>query len=215
MAESDRSFLMAFITNMVITLIMCLIFIILRKRMKKIYEPRTLNEDINSPPKNDNYIGWIKSTIMFSDEKLLKSCGGDSLIYVRFLRICLFIILLQAIFGILILGPVNFSGKNKNLPDDNPKKTVGLEIISMSNIPNASNLLWFHTIGIFVNTIITLRFLITESANYIDFNNNQMRSTKKIENYTTMVSEIPKGENYDDDGLRELFQQMYPSWNGL
>jgi hypothetical protein len=108
-STEDSAFLVSFVTNLLIGLIVIISFLVLRRTTYFYRFYARVNDDKARPHRS--LFGWIKPTFLRSEEVIFRDYGLDTLMYIKFLKMCLLIILVQSSYGIIILFPVNTNGE--------------------------------------------------------------------------------------------------------
>ena len=94
--------------------------------------------------------GWIIPSFSYPDNALLLTHGPDALVFVMFLRVCLFLVALVAVPSLLIILPLNYSGKEYVTNAHITK--IGR--LSMSNLAADSSKLTAHALFTWVYSFV-------------------------------------------------------------
>ncbi|KAJ2706257.1 hypothetical protein FB645_001773 [Coemansia sp. IMI 203386] len=95
--------------------IIILVFSALRLRWPYIFSPRT-RLTITAPPfLSKRFFGWILATMRTPETHILNTLGLDSVIFLRFYKMCIRLLLDVAFFSIVIIWPLNIRWSKSNL----------------------------------------------------------------------------------------------------
>ncbi|KAJ2498586.1 hypothetical protein GGH96_004196 [Coemansia sp. RSA 1972] len=96
-------------------LLFILLFSALRLRWPFIFSPRT-RLTITSPPYlSHKFFGWFLATMRTPETYVLNTLGLDSVIFLRFYKMCMRLLLDVAFFSIVIIWPINIYWSKVNL----------------------------------------------------------------------------------------------------
>lgn len=95
-----------------------LLFSVLRLRWPYIFSPR-IRLTITAPPYlSRKFFGWIMATIKTPETHILNTLGLDAVMFLRFYKMCMRLLLDIAFFSIVILWPINIHWSKVNLNPD-------------------------------------------------------------------------------------------------
>ena len=189
----------------VIVLVFCVMFFsIYRRYDDKIYAPKADLMPERTPPKipNNTTFGWIYDVYSIDDNVLIDKGGYDVLFFIRFYRISFKIFLCFAIYAWGVLLPINGTGNAAT--DDN-----SFELWSMTNIKQGSSRCWYHLIGIYILTGITIYFLEKEFVVYAKHRHIYLRQ-RRAHLRTVLVEGIPH-KMRSTVTLATYFEALYPN----
>nr|CAG8501197.1 8973_t:CDS:2 [Entrophospora candida] len=201
---SIETFSSAAIFNGALTIGMFIAFELVRKRNKKIYEPRTylLPESKRTPAASSGFLRWMVSTNSLTDDQIIRRIGLDSYMFIRFQRLFMIVFAIFSVLGIAVILPINyFNYHEQGSPDVLEKFTIG-------NIGNEnSNKLWAHALMSYVFTGIVVYMSHRELNHYIRLRHEFLsspghRTSPKAT--TILVTGIPNELN-NQESLRSLF----------
>ncbi|KAJ2795994.1 hypothetical protein H4R21_004890, partial [Coemansia helicoidea] len=96
-------------------LVFVLLFSALRLRWPFIFSPRT-RLTITAPPYlSRRFFGWILATMRTPEAYILNTLGLDTVIFLRFYKMCMRLLLDVAFFSLLIIWPINIYWSKANL----------------------------------------------------------------------------------------------------
>ena len=112
-------------TSFAITLVIALIFCLLRPWNTVVYAPRLRHADEKHapPPVGKGLFAWVTPVIKTREQAVIEKVGLDAAIFLRFIKMCRNMFLVLSILGCAILIPVNvvtgnlqtFKGNNFNV----------------------------------------------------------------------------------------------------
>ncbi len=127
--SSTSAFVSSLVFNGLIFVAFVTGFILLRKKYKRVYEPRTMVSTIapekspESPPAGG--MSWLPVLLHMQNQKIIDRCGLDAYFFLRYMRMMMFIFLGGIVLTWPILFPVNATGGGGQ---------TGLDMLSFSNV---------------------------------------------------------------------------------
>ncbi|KAJ6262639.1 hypothetical protein Dda_3451 [Drechslerella dactyloides] len=170
-------------------------FILIRRRLARIYEPRTYmvpeRKKTVAPPKG--WFSWLPAMLTTRDPEYISKSGLDAFCFLRFLRMMLKICILQAVLIMPIMLPLNATGgmdKRENSP------VQGLDRLSWGNIApekeerrTAALLMAVYAIGVVLYvTYDEMRGFVRLRQAYLTSPQHRLRASAT----TVLVTSIPK-----------------------
>lgn len=138
-SNSASGLVSTLVVNLVISGAMVLLFVLLRRREKRTYMPRTylgtLRQFELTPPSSTGLISWIKDMYRLPDTYVLQHHSMDAYFLLRYLKIVSII----CFVGCLVTWPVLFS---VNATGGGTKQQ--LDILSISNVSNTLGRYYAH-----------------------------------------------------------------------
>lgn len=197
------------------------IFEILRRRIPNVYEGRRYmhakgvplgyyHDRVQAPP-SPSYavLGWISSTINFSHEQISETHGLDYALYLRFLRLMIFLFLVL-LLPAFVLVPIYASATNKDLPKADHRRTIGIQQWALANISSSDSWRFWVTVVVdYVITIVVIIFLYFEFSYYAKCR-IQYRASKNPSNYALLVRDIPPQYSSPSD-VDNFWARFFPS----
>ena len=197
-------------------MVFVLVFIIIRKTHKRVYEPRaivkSLPNDIQPDEASTGLFSWLTSLLKRPETFIIQYAGADGYFFLRFLFEFCCICILGAIITWPILFPVNATNGNNNQPGSTVK---GFDILTLSNIRNK----WRTFAHVFLSWILfgAVIFLIYRELVYYTTFRHVLQTTplydSLLSSRTLMLTEIPT-EKLTDDILRNYFPSATNIWYG-
>eukprot|EP01125_Pyxidicula_operculata_P013371 TRINITY_DN4430_c0_g1_i2.p1 TRINITY_DN4430_c0_g1~~TRINITY_DN4430_c0_g1_i2.p1 ORF type:complete len:879 (+),score=125.77 TRINITY_DN4430_c0_g1_i2:286-2637(+) len=124
----------------------------------------------------------------------------------------IFVTGLIALFGLIIMIPINYTGSFKDFGIDSNKTVTGLATISMANIdpdnPEDEKRFYAHSIASIFNTLVVCIGLYNVYRKYVSYRVEHL-SRKRPENYTVRLSGFDKSY-FTEDKIREYFDRISP-----
>ncbi|KAG7192960.1 uncharacterized protein KQ657_001065 [Scheffersomyces spartinae] len=206
--NSVSAFLWALVPALIVFAVYLLIFVIMRKKQKRVYEPRSLVSTVpndlqpENPPRGA--FSWITTLMKKSETYLIQYAGVDGYFFIRFL----FEFAIVCIFGILLTWPILFPINATNSRDQK-----GLDMLSYSNVKSK----WRFLAHVFVSWVFfgSVLFLIYRELRYYTTFRHVLQTTPMYDSLlssrTVLLTELPK-DLMDEDELRQLFPSALKVW---
>ena len=193
------------LVNIIILFSCGLFFSVYRMYDTQIFAPKCALMPERCPPKlsNTTLFGWVSELFYTDDEMVIAKGGYDILFFLRFYRLAYKIFSVFAIYAWGILLPVNATGRG--IVDNNNT----FELWSMTNLKQGSDRCWFHLVGIYLLTIITIYFLEKEFVVYAKYRHAYLRQ-RHAHLRTVLVEGIPN-KMRSTITLATYFETLYPN----
>ena len=96
-------------TSFVITVVIALVFCLLRPWNTVVYAPRLRHADEKHapPPVGKGLFAWVTPVIKTREQAVIEKVGLDAAIFLRFIKMCRNMFLVLSVIGCAILIPVN------------------------------------------------------------------------------------------------------------
>lgn len=188
----------------VIVLAGCVLFFsFYRMYDDKIFSPKSALMPDRTPPRipNDTAFGWIYHLWSIDDNILIDKGGYDVLFFIRFYRLSFKIFVSFTVYAWAVLLPINGTGSAGTAENS-------FEVWSMTNIPQGSPRCWFHLIGMYMLTGITIFFLEKEFVVYAKHRHVFLRQ-RHAHLRTVLVEGIPH-KMRSTRTLATYFETLYP-----
>ncbi|KAJ5281038.1 hypothetical protein N7478_006410 [Penicillium angulare] len=214
--ESLSSFLASLATSIVIFAVEFFVFLALKDKLTRIYQPRTylVSDRERTAPSPPGIFRWIAPVFQTSDAELIQRSGLDAYFFLRYLRMLLKIFVPLALLLIPVLIPVNYAGgKGTTLIDVSTNSTArytvtGLDKLAWGNIkPTQTHRYWAHLILAIIAIIYICFTFFYELRVYIRMRQAYMTSPQhrlRASATTLLVTAIPQ-EWLSYDALNGLF----------
>jgi hypothetical protein len=193
----------AFITSLIfntgITLVLLVVFSILRPRFDFVYQPnlKLLTEFISKKiPEtklrllrklelSDALFAWLTPAFKVNTDELYDLVGFDAFVYLRFLRLCFRMAAFSLPYAVIVLIPINLHGDNDQ---------EGMDILTLGNIAQQSSKLWLHLIGVWLFSFLMYYLLYTEWQVYVEYRQRYLKE-KKENHFSVLVTQLPPEVN--------------------
>ncbi|KAJ5718762.1 hypothetical protein N7488_004408 [Penicillium malachiteum] len=212
--ESLSTFLASLGTSIVIFAVEFFVFLALKDKLTRIYQPRTYlvpdRERMNPAP--SGLFRWISPVFQTSDADLIQRSGLDTYFFLRYLRMLLKIFIPLTFLLVPVLIPINrVGGKGTSLVEgtNGSHYTVtGLDQLSWSNVkPTQTHRYWAHLIMAIIVVVYVCAIFFDELRGYIRMRQAYMTSPQhrlRASATTVLVTAIPT-EWLTFDALNNLF----------
>ena len=147
---------------------------------------------------------WVGKIFGISWKQVREAVGLDAYFYLRYIRMCLKITSVSAIWAVIILFPVYAFGDNG---------ATGWYHISIANVSMGSDIIWVSILYIYFFTFFVLFVMKQEYKHYVelrlDFLGKGDGLTEPQHQYSVIVENIPK-ELRGDKMLYNYFDKLFP-----
>ncbi|KAJ2378062.1 hypothetical protein IW150_001011, partial [Coemansia sp. RSA 2607] len=172
-----------------------LVFVFLRPKNQRVYGRRykALQNDERRPPKiGRGLFEWVAPLWRADERFLLDTVDLDSVFFLRFMKLGMWLMGIFGFLGMCIIVPVNFSnGNNENVTGN--LKEFALLWITLYHITNL-NVFALHVVAAYVFTAIFFYFIVREYKHYARAKQDYFASPqylRKLQSRTIMVSRLP------------------------
>ena len=202
--QSAAQFAASFIAAIVIFVVQIGVFLLIKDRFARIYQPRTylVPERERTTPAPPGWFKWIKPVLHTSNSEFVHRCGLDAYFFLRYLRTLLKIFVPAACVILPILLPINLVGGRG--PDygaggkdasGNALNVSGLNTLAWGNVrPDKTNRYWAHWLLALALIVWICYVSFDELRNYIRMRQAYMTSPQhrlRASATTVLVSSIP------------------------
>jgi len=196
---------LTFALNVIAAFIILIVFGQRRKNLQRQYDysTRRLQLPKQTPPDLPRRycFGWMLPCLTISYDDILYYAGLDALMYIRSHYLGMKIFSVFAVYGLLVLVPLNSFGNGGELSLFN--------IMTLSNISNESPKMWAHVVGIYLLTAITMWQLVIEFRCYTRLRHEFLRRRRAMFR-SVLVEEVPT-QLRSQVNLRAYFEKLYPN----
>ena len=199
--QSASQFAASFITAIAVFGIQVAIFLLIKDRFARIYQPRTylVPERERTNPSPLGWWKWIKPVISTSNSDFVQKCGLDAYFFLRYLRTLLKIFVPAALVILPILIPINMiHGRGAHFAlgkNENASNVTGLDQLAWGNVaPNHTDRYWAHWLLAFALIVWICYVSFDELRNYIRMRQAYLTSPQhrlRASATTVLVSSIP------------------------
>lgn len=214
---SLQSFISSLVLNFVSFAVFLILFIILRTRLHRIYEPRAYIEDLQKEKRMKRLPrkpwGWIAPVYRTFNDKdfIIEKSGIDCYFFIRFLRMVVIIFLPALLLVWPILLPINIvDGVNDN-PLAGQTAVTGLDRLAFGNVSRAhTSRYWAHLVLAYAFVIWICIVTCYEMIHFVKVRQEWLVSKRhkaKASATTVLITTIPK-PFLDEQKLRDLFSVL-------
>lgn len=177
-------------------------------------DPRHRNYDgspiLALPRPSHRPLSWVLPTLRYTEAATIHTHGLDVAMYIRFLATQTKIFFVLTIFTAIVLYPTYITASNKDLPEDEPNRAVGIEIASLANVPDKSNRLWVTLFSEIVIVATVLIFLYRDIVRYTALRRvYRSDALRNPSNYAVIVQDIPE-QSRTLPKIYRLFDSLLP-----
>lgn len=104
-------------TSIAITLVLALLFSLLRPHHAAVYAPRLKrgNKAHAPPPVGKGFLSWLGPVLRTNEAQTVDTVGIDAAVFLRFTRMCRNMFLVMSVIGCGVMIPTNLTGSDKNI----------------------------------------------------------------------------------------------------
>ncbi|KAJ5132033.1 hypothetical protein N7448_006191 [Penicillium atrosanguineum] len=212
---SIQTFLASLATATVVFVVEFLLFLLLKGKLTRIYQPRTylVPDRERTEPSPPGLFRWIGPVFRTSSSEFIQKCGLDAYFFLRYLRMLLKIFVPLGLMIIPVLIPINRVGgkgtSRKNATDSSSSWDVtGLDQLAWGNVkPEHTSRYWAHLVMAVLVIVYVCAIFFDELRGYIRLRQAYMTSPQhrlRASATTVLVTAIPPGW-HDVDSLDSLF----------
>ncbi|EZF34642.1 hypothetical protein TMEN_503 [Trichophyton mentagrophytes] len=201
---SISTFLASLATAIIVFAVEFVIFLILKSKLTRIYQPRTylVPERERTAPSPAGLFRWIIPVFRTSNSEFIKKCGLDAYFFLRYLRMLLKIFIPLSIVILPILIPINKVGGRDTSPIDpldheftTRYNVSGLDQLAWGNVrPEHSQRYWAHLILAVIVVVYVCGIFFDEFRGYIRLRQSYLTSPQhrlRASATTVLVTSIP------------------------
>jgi len=214
--QSAGAFASSLTTAIVVFSIQALVFLLIKDRFARIYQPRTYLVPVRerTDPAAPGWFKWIKTVLSTGNAEFVQKCGLDAYFFLRYLRMLLKIFVPAAIVIIPILIPLNaVGGKGSDwaLTHSDSANVTGLDQLAWGNVRPANyRRYWGHWTLALCLIVYVCYIAFDELRNYIRMRQAYITSPQhrlRASATTVLVSSIPEKWCTVEalDGLYDVF----------
>ncbi|KAJ5051484.1 uncharacterized protein L3040_001260 [Drepanopeziza brunnea f. sp. 'multigermtubi'] len=187
------------------------LFLILRPKQKRVYQPRTYLETLYQSEKTEEVpsgkFNWLKPFSDLSDEYVLNHQSLDGYLYLRFIKMLTVICFVGSCITFPILFPVNATAGGT---------AQQFDLLSFANIPkNGKNRYYAHVFVAWIFFSFVMYVITRETIYFINIRHAYLLSpfnSTRISSRTVLFTDVP-AEYHNQENLAALFGgSMRRSW---
>ncbi|KAL4878975.1 hypothetical protein BJY04DRAFT_194509 [Aspergillus karnatakaensis] len=200
---SIKTFLASLATAVVIFAIEFLLFLLLKGKLTRIYQPRTylVPDRERTQPSPPGLFRWVSPIFRTSSSEFIQKCGLDAYFFLRYLRMLLKIFLPLACLILPTLLPLNkVGGKDKTFQNGTDAgdrwNVTGLDQLAWGNVaPENTHRYWGHLVMAVIVIVYVCAIFFDELRGYIRLRQAYLTSPQhrlRASATTVLVTAIPQ-----------------------
>ncbi|KAK5955526.1 hypothetical protein OHC33_003166 [Knufia fluminis] len=201
-SQSAGQFAASLVTGIVTFAVQFLIFLLIKDRLARIYQPRTylVPPRERTDPAEAGWFKWVKSVLSTSNSEFVQKCGLDAYFFLRYLRTLLKIFVPAAFVLLPVLIPLNSHGGRGpewalTHDGDSNSNVTGLNQLAWGNVkPENYQRYWGHWLMALSFVVWICYVAFDELKNYIRMRQAYITSPQhrlRASATTVLVSSIP------------------------
>ncbi|KNG89489.1 hypothetical protein ANOM_002241 [Aspergillus nomiae NRRL 13137] len=198
-----NTFLASLATAIVIFAVQFLLFLLLKSKLTRIYQPRTylVPDRERTEPSPPGLFRWVVPVFRTSSTEFIQKCGLDAYFFLRYLRMLLKIFVPLGCIILPVLLPLNKAGGKdqhyKNGTESgNTWNVTGLDQLAWGNVtPENTSRYWGHLIMAIITIVYVCAVFYDELRNYIRLRQAYLTSPQhrlRASATTVLVTAIPE-----------------------
>ncbi|CAF1480324.1 unnamed protein product [Rotaria sp. Silwood1] len=204
------------LVNLIISAILLLLFVYLRRRFsdsRNITDGSEISNLLYGRSNASRYLTdnthwlWVRDLFRITNEDIYKNCSVDAYYYLLFHTYLIIYLIFVTLFSLAVILPVNFQGRQGTNEEKFAQTTIG-------NLSPNSSLLWIHacTSILFVLVGIIVVYLYKSTTRYYTTEDMyEDEESKEKASRTLIIRGIPRNV-CDEEKLNEYFREAYPSF---
>ncbi|KAJ5561755.1 hypothetical protein N7535_003784 [Penicillium sp. DV-2018c] len=198
-------------TSIGITILLALLFSLVRPRHSLVYAPKVKHADLkHAPPRvGKGMFAWVKPVIHTREAQLVETVGLDAAIFLRFTKMCRNIFICLSIIGCLVMIPVNVT-QSKEPSDSSTSSTFNM--MTPLNISNPTAI-WSQVVCAWAFDFIVAFFLWRNYRAVRALRRKYFQSSeyqRSLHARTLMITDIPPNGR-TDEGILRLTDKVNPT----
>ncbi|KAH0541414.1 hypothetical protein FGG08_004104 [Glutinoglossum americanum] len=205
---SENAFWSALSTSLGFTVLVNLLFCLLRPYNAVVYAPRLKHADEKHtpPPLSKGFFAWVTPIVKTREPFFVDKVGLDAAVFLRFTRMCRNLFLAMSIIGCGVMIPVNVRSS-----DSFGYKLSAFVLMTPQNVFGRA--MWAHVVCAWVFDVLVVFFLwrnykVVARLRRSYFESPEYQSS--LHARTLLVTDIP-GASRTDDGIAQLVESIKPT----
>ncbi|GIJ88580.1 hypothetical protein Asppvi_007504 [Aspergillus pseudoviridinutans] len=197
-----QTFLASLATAVIVFAIEFLLFLLLKGKLTRIYQPRTylVPDRERTKPSPPGLFSWVGPVFRTSSSEFIQKCGLDAYFFLRYLRMLLKIFVPLGCIVLPILLPLNkVGGKDRNFKNatgtGDTWNVTGLDQLAWGNVaPEHVQRYWAHLIMAVIVVVYVCAIFFDELKGYIRLRQAYLTSPQhrlRASATTVLVTAIP------------------------
>ncbi|KAI9786649.1 MAG: Transmembrane protein 63C [Geoglossum umbratile] len=205
---SENAFWSALGVSIGFTIVINLLFCILRPYNTVVYAPRLKHADEkHAPPQlSKGFFSWVKPVVKTREPYFVEKVGLDATVFLRFTRMCRNLFLTMSIIGCAVMIPVNVSSSNSY-----GTKLSAFVLMTPQNVFGQA--IWAHVVCAWSFDIIIMIFLWWNYRAVTRLRRDYFESPEyqnSLHARTLLITDIPNASR-TDDGIAQIVEQAKPT----
>ncbi|KAJ3569623.1 hypothetical protein NP233_g4933 [Leucocoprinus birnbaumii] len=187
--NTTNNFLSALVVNGALLGVEVGAFLILKKRLWRIYSPRTiLPPPDKRAPQFSGMVGWLPALIRYPTEDIIDKNGLDAYMFLRYLKLLIRIFLIFTLLTFAVIIPADATGITSS--------KSALERISWTNIiePKDQDRFFAHIVVVYILTFIVIWMIRREMSDFIHLRQQFLLShshSRLPQARTVLITSVP------------------------
>ncbi|KAJ5815680.1 hypothetical protein N7474_007457 [Penicillium riverlandense] len=197
-----KTFVASLATAIVVFAVEFLLFLLLKGKLTRIYQPRTylVPDRERTKPSPPGLFRWIAPVFRTSSSEFIQKCGLDAYFFLRYLRMLLKIFVPLGLLILPVLLPLNrVDGKGTtymNVTSGNRWNVTGLDQLAWGNVtPQHTSRYWAHCVIAVIVVFYVCAVFFDELRGYIRLRQAYLTSPQhrlRASATTVLVTTIPR-----------------------
>lgn len=160
-----------------------------RRKHRDAYAARNRSAEYRVPLVEKAYcfMGWIASVIRLSDEEVMEYCGLDTLIFLRFQRLC-GKIAACGVFCSIFLFPIYATAPQEKNVD--PETIDILQKLSLGNVMASDSRLYASIFASWALSLLTMYLIYLEYQVYVNLR-HEFLQRPEVQQYSVLIHNLP------------------------
>nr|XP_023886615.1 CSC1-like protein At4g02900 [Quercus suber] len=188
----------------------------------RVYFPKWYLKGLRSSPKSSvalgrfvnldfkmymRFLNWMPAALKMPEPELVEHAGLDSAVYIRIYLLGLKILFPITILTLVVLVPVNWTGKTLELAKFKNLTFSNIDKLSISNIPTGSKRFWAHLVMSYVCSFWTFYVLYKEYKKVATMRLEFLASEcRRPDQFTVLVRNVPPDP---DESVSEHIEHFF------
>ncbi|KAJ6018927.1 hypothetical protein N7522_000994 [Penicillium canescens] len=197
-------------TSLGITVVLALLFSLVRPRHSLVYAPKVKHADLkhSPPPVGKGFFSWVKPVINTREAELVETVGLDAAIFLRFTKMCRNIFILLSIIGCLVMIPINVTQSKGTGDGTTQSKFAMMTPIYVYGTPTWSQVVCAWAFDIIIAFFLWRNYRAVRNLRRKYFQSSEYQ--RSLHARTLMITDIPPADR-SDEGILRLTDQANPT----
>lgn len=160
------------------------------------------------PRPSNRPLSWIIPTLKYPESLTIVTHGLDVTMYLRFLATQVKVFGILSLYSLFVLIPTYSTASNRYLLDEK-ERPVGIEIMSLSNVPDKSGRLWVTLVSEIVVVAVLCYFLYRDMHRYTEYRRFYRSQNNNPSNFAVIIQDIPRAFR-ESSKIYDTFDKVFP-----